>query len=218
MDPLQDILTQHEAALREEIAQLAAAEATVARLKPKVAYRKMVVEGARGLVATEADASPTKPQDGFEPKIGDIGAVLQSAAETMREMHANANGVSKLTYGGKPSIPAVIFDVLGQDDADLDTIFLRICAHDAYGGRKKPSRGSVTNRLNEMAVRGEILRVRRGVYKSLPPAGGTGNPDVRGGPNPAIQLGREQPPGDQLIPDRPGHQSGEGSAEAASRF
>lgn len=44
------------------------------------------------------------------------------------------------------------------------------------------------------------------------------NPDERGLPTPTVQLGREQPPGDQLIPDRPGHPSNmEGAPDVAHR-
>jgi hypothetical protein len=123
-----------------------------------------------------------------------------------------------MTYGGLPSIPAVILAVIGPHDVSLDAIFRAICAHDAYEGRKKPSRGSVNNRLNEMAERGEIVKVRKGVYRSLPYNGGSQNPDESdGGPHP-VQPDVEQSPDEQSMPAHRGHPSGGGSAEAASRF
>jgi hypothetical protein len=46
-----------------------------------------------------------------------------------------------------------------------------------------------------------------------------GNPHEPGGPNPGVQLDAEKSPGDQLIPDRPGHPiNSEGAAGDRSRL
>jgi len=206
-----EALIEFEETLDKEAAELSAAEAEVARLKPRVEYLRMVVEGMRGLARGEKQGEPSEGREG-------------SAAEASRGTgpaatpEDGATSGSKLTYGGHPSIPAVIFAVLDERERDLDDIYTRVCSHSTYEDRQPPSRGSVTNRLNDMATRGEIVKVGRGIFKSLPPNGGADNPDERGGPNPADHLVAEKPPGEQLIPAHQGHPYGEGSAEAASRF
>lgn len=181
-------LRRYEADLHEAEQEFAAAQAKVENLR-------LIVQGMRGLLG----ASPDPPRAGARVVVIDstdhltgddtvtAEAVRDAAIASYIRRRAAQSGGSKMTYGGRASIPAVIFDVLDHKEAGLDDIYAAICAHDAYEGRKKPSRGSVTNRLNEMADRGEIIKVRRGVYKSLPPGhGGTENPaESGGGPNPA---------------------------------
>jgi len=211
MDTHEDILAENERELERETAVLVKAEATVARLKPKIEYRRMIVAGLRGLATVGADDGAT--DGGTNPAMVRLRADFDE--RTAERASGAAATASKMTYGGRPSIPAVILNVLGPYDANLDAIYEAVCAHDAFGGRKKPSRGSVTNRLNDMAERGEIVKVRRGVYKSLPQEG-TENAVERGLPTPtAVDDGQKSPDG-QLIPDRPGHSVGEGTRQVAS--
>jgi hypothetical protein len=206
MDTHEHILAENERELEKETAELAKAEATVARLKPKIEYRRMVVAGLRGLVTVEAEDGAT--DNGANPATEE-GALARPRASFDERAAGRASGAaataSKMTYGGRPSIPAVILDVLGPYDASLDATYEAVCAHGAFEGRKKPSRGSVTNRLNDMAERGEIVKVRRGAYKSLAPTGATENPPEPGSPHPGFQLGAEKPRDGQLIAGRPGH-------------
>jgi hypothetical protein len=181
-------LADSERLIAAAIAQRDEAIAAIELETPTVEHLRLIVTGMRGLLGIKPD--PDSPAD----RPNDANTRGSGEARTSR-----APGPSKMTYGGLPSIPAVILTVLGPHDASLDTIYRAVCAHPTYDDRKKPSRGSVNNRLNEMADRGEIVKARTGVYRSLPPSGGAKNPDERGGPNPGIQLDVEKPPGEQVM-------------------
>lgn len=196
-------LLRAEAELDESRSRIAEARALLDREEPRAKSLQLLVDGMRGLLGIEPPP-PSALEKDFE--------ALKRGARTI------LHGGSKMTYGGRLSIPAVILDVLGPDETDLDTIYARVCAHDAYAHGKKPSRGSVTNRLNDMAKRDEIIKVSRNAYKSLAPNGATENPPEPGGPNPGVQLEAEKPPAEEMVLPQPGHPYGEGSAKAASRF
>jgi len=188
----EDELEAAEAELERVIAR------ATAPLMPRIENLRLVVQGMRGLNA-ERSEPVTKPS-----------LTLTTPAQLRGTAHATSSAsavltTSRATYGGRPSIPAVISDVLDPADMDLDLIYEHVCAHSAYADGKKPSRGSVTNRLNDMAKRGEIIKVNRRTYKSLPPDGGAENPDERGLPTPAIQLDVEKPPSEEMVLPRSGH-------------
>jgi hypothetical protein len=216
----QEELTAYEAKLARSERLIAEATArrdeeiaTIERETPNAEYLRLIVKGMRGLLGVTPDRD----------LLPDVAATEDRSLREVSRRPFGANrapvsGGSKMTYGGLPSIPSVILAVLGPHDASLDEIFQAICAHSAYEGRKKPSRGSVNNRLNEMAERGEIVKVRKGIYKNLPHSEGAQNPDESGGgPNPA-QLDVEQSPDEQVMSAHRGHRYGGGSAEAASGF
>ena len=203
-------LARSERLIAEAQAAIAAATATIERETPTAEHLRLIVKGMRGLFGVATDPTPA---------LSDMELrELPDTEPPARAVPPRVPGGSKMTYGGLPSIPAVILAVLGPHDNSLNAIYHAICAHSAYDGRKKPSRGSVNNRLNEMAERGEIVKVRKGVYRSLPRSGGAENPDESGGPNPAVQLDAEKPPAEEIAPPQPGQPYGEGSAKAASRF
>jgi len=203
-------LARIECVIAEAVAKRDEEIATIERETPNAEHLRLIVKGMRGLLGVAADPDASATTENRPPR--------DESHRPFDTDHARVPGGSKMTYGGLPSIPAVILAVLGPHDASLDAIFQAICAHSAYDGRKKPSRGSVNNRLNEMAERGEIVKVRRGAYRRLPPKGGAENPDENGGGPNLAQLDVEKPPGEQSMPAHRGPPYGEGSAEAASRF
>ena len=165
-------LKQFEDDLKAAEAELQSViERATAPLMPRIESLRLIVQGMRGLVAVDGSSriasgieAPARPATDRGRIVGEVVAVPHHGA------------VSKMTYGGKPSIPAVILDVLSHLETDVDTIYGAVCAHSAYEDGKTPSRGSVTNRLNDMAKRGEIVKVNSKTYRSLPPDGGADIP------------------------------------------
>jgi hypothetical protein len=162
-------LARSEGLIAEAVAKRDEANAAIERETPTVEHLRLIVTGMRGLlgIGSDPETSADDADDGDGNAPSDHGT-------------RRVPGASKMTYGGLPSIPAVILEVLGPYDASLDAIYRAVCAHPTYADRKQPSRGSVNNRLNEMAERREIIKARTGVYRSLPRSGGAENPDERG--------------------------------------
>lgn len=161
----EDDLKAAEAELQSVIAR------ATAPLMPRIENLRLIVKGMRGLAAVDGSVAASGVDEPARPAI-DRGRIVVEGILAV----PHHGPVSKMTYGGKPSIPAVILDVLSHLETDLDVIYQDVCAHSAYDDGKKPSRGSVTNRLNDMAKRGEIIKVNSKTYKSLPPDGGVDVP------------------------------------------
>lgn len=205
-------LVRYEHDLAEGERQLTEARATIERVQPQVENLRLVVKGLRGLYGIGGKPEPLIADGDSDPPPQPERPLIPAPSLEVAQPIA-----SKMTYAGRPSIPAVIFDVMEEGrEHNLDELHDRVCAHSAFENRKPPSRGSVTNRLNEMAERGEIVKVRRKVYK-LAPSGADGN-----GALPRVQTEGptepQKPPDEEVMSPRPGHPIGEGSAKAAFRF
>lgn len=110
--------------------------------------------------------------------LGQYESVLADLEHEVTEVRAIVNmlrrrlgvepsaGVSsgRATYGGRPSLPVVILDVLVGGPLPFTDILKKVSRHPAYQDRNPPSRGSLQNRLSGMAERGDIQRIDKGVY------------------------------------------------------
>jgi hypothetical protein len=167
-----DILERIEAELEAERARLREEmDKTIARHKPRIdGLVRILDEMHRLMPDSEAPPARLRP-DGKEVTAEGSGGGAASEASPNSDQRLR-------TYRGRPNVPAVVLDLLDEQETDFGALYERICAHPAYEGRKPPSRRGVNNRVNEMAHDGAILKVRRNVFKGLPPsAGGAGKSD-----------------------------------------
>lgn len=157
-----DILERIEAELEAERARLREEmDKTIARHKPRIDSLVRILDEMHRLMLGDEQRSDRSPADG-----NSVAAVAtgDGAAEPSPDTDQRPR-----TYRGRPNIPAVVLDLLDEQETDFAALYERICAHPAYAGRKPPSRRGVNNRVNQMAHDGEIVKVRRNVFKGLPP-------------------------------------------------
>lgn len=73
---------------------------------------------------------------------------------------------------GRPTLPSLILEVLSDGEArPVGQIIDEMLQRKSMADQDPPTRNSITNRLNEMAARGELEKVERGVYRLAPKAG-----------------------------------------------
>ncbi len=189
-----ETLKDFEDRLRESEAALETAKKTVREKEPEVANLRLIVQGMRGL----GGGSP----GGQGQAAASTGTFLRVAADYLAT-------TDRATYGGRPNLPTVLKDILSDGQLhDLNEICDLVQSYPAYVAiGYKPSRGSITNRLNDMS-RGddrEIEKLPRRRYRILPAEGAENAVGVAGSPNPGPQTDGQKPPAEEVISPQPGH-------------
>lgn len=107
--------------------------------------------------------------------INVVRARLKVTSGRLSEPAAN-DGASRTTYRGRPNIPSVLKEILADGKTrSTEDIYRLVREHPAFRDRP-PSRGSVQNRLGDLAYANELERPETGHYR-LPTRNGN---DTRG--------------------------------------
>lgn len=148
-DREQQILSEYEAMLQSAEERLGAAEAEVEDLRPVVALLNRRL--SRSVSATTESSKAAR-------SVGDAPPEVDKPEDSPPPD-------PRPTYRGRPTIPSVVLDILTDGEPHtLDDLHAQLQAHDAFDNGK-PSRPSLINRLGDLAGRGDIIKVARGVYK-----------------------------------------------------
>jgi hypothetical protein len=99
-----------------------------------------------------------------ERDVFELRNVIDLLRKRLGVSDAPRSASGRTTYGGRPNIPTVLNEILSDGKAQhIDAIYRAVTEHSAFR-EKPPSRGSVANRLAQMAAAGELERPEAGSY------------------------------------------------------
>jgi hypothetical protein len=148
--------------------QLKDAETDLAAISQRVEALRQVVSGLETLAAAGAQAASVAAS----AEVGRGGAVAGGVGPVEppggASQPASDGGESEDAQRKRAprGLPNVLKDVMADgEERTVEEIEQLVAHHPKYEGANPPVRSSISNRLNEMAGKGEFTRIGRGTYK-----------------------------------------------------